>query len=79
VAQQSVTKFTEIIVMTLVTPKAAAKHELLFNKPTSESGHTLLCYLKLYSIGKIFLKNHLQQQHATVTTILALASFDKVT
>jgi hypothetical protein len=32
-AQQSVTKFIVIIVANLVTPKAAAKRELLFDKP----------------------------------------------
>jgi hypothetical protein len=35
--QQSVTKFLAIIVMILVTPKAAAKEELLFNKPASKN------------------------------------------
>jgi hypothetical protein len=32
-AQQNVTKFIVTIVANLVTPKAAAKRELLFNKP----------------------------------------------
>jgi hypothetical protein len=32
-----VTKLTAMIVMNLVTPKAAAKRELMFNKPTSET------------------------------------------
>ncbi len=31
------TRLTELIVMNLVTPKAAAKRELMFNKPTSET------------------------------------------
>ncbi len=31
----SVAKFLTIIVMNWVTPKAAAKHELLFNQPAS--------------------------------------------
>ncbi len=31
--QQSVTQYTIKIAMFLVTPKAGAKHELLFNKP----------------------------------------------
>ncbi len=35
VAQQSVTKNIEIMVINLVTPKAAAKREPLFNKPGS--------------------------------------------
>ncbi len=34
-ALQSVTKFITQICMNLVTPKGVAKHELLFNKPTS--------------------------------------------
>ncbi len=34
VAQQSVTKMISISIMNLVTPKAGAKHELLFNKLT---------------------------------------------
>jgi hypothetical protein len=34
-AQQSVTKFIAMIVINLVTPKAGAKHELLFNKLAS--------------------------------------------
>jgi hypothetical protein len=34
-AQQSVTTFITITAMALVTPKAAAKHELFFNKPAS--------------------------------------------
>jgi hypothetical protein len=33
-AQKSVTRFTAITVLNLVTPKAASKHELLANKPT---------------------------------------------
>jgi hypothetical protein len=32
VAQQSVTKIIHMTIMNLVTPKAGAKHELLFNK-----------------------------------------------
>jgi hypothetical protein len=36
-AQQSVTEFITMAVMKLVTPKAAFKHELLFNKPTQEA------------------------------------------
>ncbi len=40
-AQQSVTKFTTTIVMNLVIPKAAAKLELLFNKPTSTPSNNL--------------------------------------
>jgi hypothetical protein len=36
VAQQSVTKIMSLTIMNLVTPKAGAKHELLFNKPASE-------------------------------------------
>jgi hypothetical protein len=35
VAQQSVTKIISLKTVNLVTPKAAAKHELLFNKPAS--------------------------------------------
>jgi hypothetical protein len=35
VTQQSVTKLIPVTMVTLVTPKAGAKHELLFNKPTS--------------------------------------------
>jgi len=35
VAQQSVTEFVATTLMKLVTPKAAAKHELLLIKPTS--------------------------------------------
>ncbi len=34
-AQQSVTKIIYLIFINLVTPKAAAKRELLFNKPAS--------------------------------------------
>jgi hypothetical protein len=33
VAQQSVTKIISINIINLVTPKAGAMHELLFNKP----------------------------------------------
>jgi hypothetical protein len=36
-AQQSVTKFIAMTVKNLVSPKAAAKHDFLFNKPTSEA------------------------------------------
>ncbi len=32
------TRFIGMAVMNLVTPKAAAKHELLFNKPASVAG-----------------------------------------
>ncbi len=35
-AQQSKTKILSLAVMNLVTSKAGAKHELLFNKPASE-------------------------------------------
>jgi hypothetical protein len=35
VAQQSVTQNVAIIVINLVTPKARAKHEHLFNEPAS--------------------------------------------
>jgi hypothetical protein len=35
VAQQSVTKIIFVTMMNLVTHKAGAKHELLFNKPAS--------------------------------------------
>ncbi len=35
VAQQSGTRFVAMTVMNLVTPEAIAKHELLFNKPSS--------------------------------------------
>ncbi len=34
-SEQSVTKVTTIIIVSLVTPKVAAKLELLFNKPAS--------------------------------------------
>jgi len=34
-APESVTKFILMIIMHLVIPEAAAKHELLFNKPVS--------------------------------------------
>jgi hypothetical protein len=34
-SEQSVTKVTTIIIAGLVTPKAAAKQELMFNKPAS--------------------------------------------
>ncbi len=37
VAQQSVTQNVAIIVINLVTPKARAKHEHLFNEPASGS------------------------------------------
>ncbi len=36
VAQQSVTKIITLIHINLVTPKARAKHELLFNEPASD-------------------------------------------
>jgi len=35
-AQQSVTRIIVMDVMNSVTPKAAPKHDLLFNKPASE-------------------------------------------
>jgi hypothetical protein len=38
VAQQSVTKITPLTIMTLVTPKAGAKHEPLSNKLASAVG-----------------------------------------
>jgi hypothetical protein len=34
-AQQSVTQFIAMFALNLVTPKAAAKQELLFNKPAN--------------------------------------------
>ncbi len=34
--RQSVTQYITKIVIILVTPKAAAKHEILFNKPASD-------------------------------------------
>ncbi len=37
VQQQSVTKFTAMITVNLVTPEGAAKLELFFNKPASEA------------------------------------------
>ena len=37
-AQQGETEFITITVMNLVTPKAAAKHELLFKKTEAEIG-----------------------------------------
>ncbi len=49
VSQQSVTKIMSVTIMYLVTPKAGAKHELLFNKPASgqgeEPGALPLCQL----------------------------------
>ncbi len=36
VAQQTITKYLAKTVMNLVAPKAAAKDELLFNKPTPD-------------------------------------------
>ncbi len=38
VSLQSVTHFTAVFTMNLVTPNAAAKLELWFNKPASDSG-----------------------------------------
>jgi hypothetical protein len=38
VAQKSVTRLKYITIMNLVTPKARAKHEPLFNEPASEVG-----------------------------------------
>jgi hypothetical protein len=38
VAQQCVAQIIAIMVINLVTPKAGAKHELLFNKLASEVG-----------------------------------------
>jgi hypothetical protein len=38
VAQQSVTKILSLTFVNLVTPKALAKHEHLFNKPASKVG-----------------------------------------
>ena len=43
VAQQSVTKIISPTIMNLVTPKAGAKNELLFNKPASDS---LYCHVQ---------------------------------
>jgi hypothetical protein len=37
VPQQSVTKIITLMLINLVTPKARAKHEYLFNKPASNS------------------------------------------
>ncbi len=37
VAQQSVTKITSLVVVNLVTPKAGAKNELVFNKQAYEA------------------------------------------
>jgi hypothetical protein len=34
-SKQSVTKIISVTIMNWVTPKAGAKHELLFNKPAS--------------------------------------------
>ncbi len=45
-AQQSVTKITFVTIMNLVTPKAGAKHELLFNKPASGLTHKHLIRLE---------------------------------
>jgi hypothetical protein len=38
VAQQSVTELVAMIATSLVTPKAGAKHELLFNESATEVG-----------------------------------------
>ena len=38
VAQQSVTQIISATIMNMVTPKAGAKREPLFNKPASEVG-----------------------------------------
>ncbi len=52
-AQKSVAKIISVTIMDLVTPKAGAKHELLFNELSSEamdSSHTH--WLKIwYYIG----------------------------
>jgi hypothetical protein len=37
ISTKSVTKITSLIFINLITPKARAKHELLFNKPASDS------------------------------------------
>jgi hypothetical protein len=44
VAEQSVTRFIEMFVVNSAIPKAAAKHELLFNRPASgvcEQGYSV--------------------------------------
>ncbi len=46
-AQQSVTEFIAFTVKNLLTPKAAAKRELLFNKPTLGAVFTTLFSLQL--------------------------------
>jgi hypothetical protein len=43
-----VTQFVTLIVMNLVTPKAAARHQLLFNKPAS-GAHTSGVF---FSVGR---------------------------
>jgi hypothetical protein len=51
VAQQSVTKMIPMTLVNLVTPKAGARHELLFKKPTCQSPRGALAiqsWLKKY-------------------------------
>ncbi len=55
----SVTKNIAMIVSNLVTPKAAAKHEHLINKPASVSAATLLnkslCFATALSVTKLII------------------------
>jgi hypothetical protein len=52
---QSVTRRIALIDMNLVTPKAGAKHELLFNKPVSWAGllHKSSCLAAALGVHKL--------------------------
>jgi hypothetical protein len=47
VVQQSVTKIISLTFVNLVTPKAQAKPELLFNKPASEDSNLKMAKIKI--------------------------------
>jgi hypothetical protein len=57
VAQESVTKIIILAIVKLITPKAGAKHELLFNKPISGAGLLNKCSCLAQALAVTKFKN----------------------
>ncbi len=64
-AQQSVTKIISLAPLNLITPKAGAKHEHLFNQLASEAGLLNKCLCLALALG--------------VTKLIAIVTVNSVT
>ncbi len=66
VAQQNVTKIISVTNKSLVTPKAGAKRELLFNEPTSGLLNKCSCLAWVLSMNKFYKNKRVDFGHTVV-------------